>query len=119
MLPILLLATAGFTVLTTEFMIVGLLPAIARDLSISVAEAGLLITLFAFTVALTGPFLPAVFSRTDRKKLFERVITAFGVERLGLVGAGIIAVALALTLVLMASEKRRQPAIAAQVKCSA
>ena len=30
--PILLLSAAGFTVLTTEFVIVGLLPSIARDL---------------------------------------------------------------------------------------
>ncbi|EGH18331.1 major facilitator transporter, partial [Pseudomonas savastanoi pv. glycinea str. race 4] len=32
LLPILLLSAAGFTVLTTEFVIVGLLPAVARDL---------------------------------------------------------------------------------------
>jgi hypothetical protein len=32
LLPILLLSAAGFTVLTTEFVIVGLLPSIARDL---------------------------------------------------------------------------------------
>lgn len=30
LLPILLLSAAGFTVLTTEFVIVGLLPAIAQ-----------------------------------------------------------------------------------------
>lgn len=38
LLPILLLSAAGFTVLTTEFVIVGLLPAIARDLDVSVSQ---------------------------------------------------------------------------------
>ena len=57
--PILLLAAAGFTVLTTEFLIVGLLPGLARDLHVSVAQAGLLVSLFAFTVAVTGPLLTA------------------------------------------------------------
>ncbi len=56
MLPILLLSAAGFTVLTTEFIIVGLLPGIARDLAVSIPQAGLLVTLFAFTVACLGPF---------------------------------------------------------------
>ena len=32
LLPILLLSAAGFTILTTEFLIVGLLPSLARDL---------------------------------------------------------------------------------------
>jgi len=59
LLPILLLAAAGFTVLTTEFLIVGLLPGLARDLHVSVAQAGLLVSLFAFTVAVTGPLLTA------------------------------------------------------------
>ncbi len=35
LLPILLLSAAGFTVLTTEFVIVGLLPAVARDLNVT------------------------------------------------------------------------------------
>lgn len=34
--PIYLLSAAGFTVLTTEFVIVGLLPAIARDLAVTI-----------------------------------------------------------------------------------
>ncbi|HEY0290204.1 MAG TPA: MFS transporter [Pseudomonas sp.] len=77
--PILLLSAAGFTVLTTEFVIVGLLPAIARDLEISVSQAGLLVTLFAFTVAAFGPFLTAYFSRFERKRLFISILIMFGV----------------------------------------
>lgn len=76
--PILLLSAAGFTVLTTEFVIVGLLPAIARDLDVSVSQAGLLVTLFAFTVAAFGPFLTAYFARFERKRLFITILIMFG-----------------------------------------
>ncbi|CAI8708391.1 MULTISPECIES: MFS transporter [Pseudomonas] len=78
LLPILLLSAAGFTVLTTEFVIVGLLPAIARDLDVSIPQAGLLVTLFAFTVAAFGPFLTAYFARFERRKLFISVLILFG-----------------------------------------
>lgn len=78
LLPILLLSAAGFTVLTTEFIIVGLLPAIARDLDVTVSQAGLLVTLFAFTVAAFGPFLTAYCSRFPRKPLFISILILFG-----------------------------------------
>ena len=77
LLPILLLAAAGFTVLTTEFVIVGLLPGIARDLQVSVSQAGLLVTLFAFTVACCGPFLTAWCARFNRKRLFVGILLVF------------------------------------------
>jgi len=77
LLPILLLSAAGFTVLTTEFIIVGLLPSIARDLEVSVSQAGLLVTLFAFTVAALGPYLTAYFARFKRKPLFIAILLMF------------------------------------------
>lgn len=80
LLPILLLSAAGFTVLTTEFLIVGLLPAMARDLHVSIPQAGLLVTLFAFTVAALGPFLTAWMSGYPRKALFVTVLLLFGIS---------------------------------------
>ncbi|WP_137807511.1 MFS transporter [Pseudomonas sp. G(2018)] len=82
LLPILLLSAAGFTVLTTEFIIVGLLPAIARDLDVSIPQAGLLVTLFAFTVAAFGPFLTAYFARFERRKLFISVLIMIGLANI-------------------------------------
>ncbi|AKK01293.1 MFS transporter [Pseudomonas sp. MS646] len=82
LLPIFLLSAAGFTVLTTEFVIVGLLPSIARDLEVSIPQAGLLVTLFAFTVAAFGPFLTAWFARFERRKLFISVLVMFGLANL-------------------------------------
>ncbi|SEM68930.1 Predicted arabinose efflux permease, MFS family [Pseudomonas sp. ok272] len=80
LLPILLLSAAGFTVLTTEFIIVGLLPSIARDLQVSIPQAGLLVTLFAFTVAAFGPFLTAYCARFERRRLFITVLVIFGLS---------------------------------------
>ncbi|MDA3168914.1 MFS transporter, partial [Pseudomonas aeruginosa] len=77
LLPILLLAAAGFTILTTEFVIVGLLPALAADLQVSVAQAGLLVSLFAFSVAAFGPFLTAALAGVERKRLFVACLLLF------------------------------------------
>lgn len=81
-LPIFLLSAAGFTVLTTEFIIVGLLPAMARDLGASIPTAGLLVTLFAFTVAAVGPPLTAYASRFERKRLFVATLLLFSLSNL-------------------------------------
>ena len=77
LLPIFLLSAAGFTVLTTEFVIVGLLPPMARDLHVSVSRAGLLVTLFAVTVALVGPLLTARVAHYERKTLFVATLLLF------------------------------------------
>ncbi|WP_277962666.1 MFS transporter [Pseudomonas sp. RIT-To-2] len=82
MLPILLLSAAGFSVLTTEFMIVGLIPGIAHDLNVSTPRVGLLVTLFALTVATFGPFLTAYFARFERKRLFVSILMLFGLSNL-------------------------------------
>lgn len=77
LLPIYLLSAAGFTILTTEFVIVGLLPPMARDLRISVSQAGLLVTLFAVTVAVVGPLLTARVAHLERKTLFVGTLLLF------------------------------------------
>ena len=76
-LSITILAIAAFVIVTTEFLIVGLLPALARDLSITVATAGQLVTLFAEVVMVCGPFLTAWLANVDRKKLFVAVLVLF------------------------------------------
>jgi len=77
---VLLLAVSAFIIVTTEFVIVGLLPSIARELGISVSLAGQLVTLFAFTVMIAGPFLTAMVSHLDRKKLFVFILGLFAVS---------------------------------------
>ena len=72
-----LLAISAFVIVTTEFIIVGLLPALARDLHITIPVAGLLVTLFAFTVMLFGPVLTAALSHFERKRLFVVILLLF------------------------------------------
>lgn len=79
-LAVTLLAISAFVIVTTEFIIVGMLPGLARDLDISVSAAGQFITLFAFTVMLAGPFLTALVSHLDRKRLFVIILVIFAVS---------------------------------------
>ncbi|MGI4850273.1 MAG: MFS transporter [Janthinobacterium lividum] len=76
-LSIAILAVAAFVIVTTEFLIVGLLPALARDLGISVTTAGQFVTLFAVVVMLCGPFLTAGLANVERKRLFIAILVLF------------------------------------------
>lgn len=73
----LILATSAFLIVTTEFLMVGLLPGLARDLDVSISSAGQLITLFAFTVMFAGPPLTAALAHLDRRKLFAAILALF------------------------------------------
>lgn len=75
-----ILAVAAFVIVTTEFLIVGLLPALARELGISISAAGQLVTLFAFTVMLFGPLLTGLLSHIERKRLFVIILLIFAVS---------------------------------------
>ncbi len=68
-LPTAALAGAGFIFVTTELMPVGLLPDIAGDLERNEARTGLLVTLYAWVVALTSLPLTMVSARLNRKRL--------------------------------------------------
>lgn len=74
-----ILAISAFVIVTTEFLIVGLLPALARDLHITVGTAGQLVTLFAAVVMLCGPFLTAWLANVERKRLFIGILLLFAV----------------------------------------
>ena len=72
-----ILAVAAFIIVTTEYLIVGLLPGLARDLGISISAAGQLVTLFAFTVMLFGPVLTTLLAGVERKRLFIVILLIF------------------------------------------
>ncbi len=76
-LQIAIMAVAAFAIVTTEYLILGLLPALARDLRISISMAGQLVTLFAFTVMLFGPLLTARLAHVGRKGLFVAILLVF------------------------------------------
>ncbi len=61
------LAVAAFGIGTTEFVIMGLLPDVARDLAVSIPDAGLLITGYALGVVFGAPILAVGTANMPRK----------------------------------------------------
>jgi predicted MFS family arabinose efflux permease len=68
-----------FGLYTLELGVVGILPLIVERFEVTVAQAGLLMSLFAMIVALFGPFLVLVFSRYNRKKVLVGALLCFSV----------------------------------------
>lgn len=58
-----------FGVTTGEFVIAGILPAVATDLEVSIPAAGLLVTAYALGMIIGGPLLTAITARFPRKPL--------------------------------------------------
>lgn len=76
-LLILILTIGVFGILNTEMGIVGILPLIADHFHISISKAGLLVSLFALAVAISGPTMPLLFSGINRKKAMLLVLVVF------------------------------------------
>jgi DHA1 family inner membrane transport protein len=66
-LPLVALLLASFGIGTTEYVIVGLLPDIARDLAITIPEAGMLITSYSLSVAFGSPLLAIATASLPRR----------------------------------------------------
>ncbi|MBP3979841.1 MFS transporter [Acidovorax sp. JG5] len=83
-MPIALLALtlSAFAIGTTEFVIVGLLPTVAADLSITIPSAGLLVSLYALGVAIGAPVLTALTGKLPRKALLLSLMALFTVGNL-------------------------------------
>ncbi|WP_235722431.1 MFS transporter [Ligilactobacillus apodemi] len=71
------LATTFFAVGVTEFISVGVLPAIAQEFQISTSTAGLITTMYALGVALGAPVLTLVTSGFEQKKVILGALLAF------------------------------------------
>lgn len=63
------LATGTFVVNLDGFLLSGLLPAVAADLGVSVAQAGLLAAVFSATYAISAPVIAALSFGDDRRRL--------------------------------------------------
>lgn len=74
---IFILAFGGFGIITTEFSVIGILPVIAREFKISIDTAGWLLTAFALTLAVTGPFMVFLTSKFNRKLLMSGALFVF------------------------------------------
>jgi DHA1 family inner membrane transport protein len=64
---ILALAAGCFGIGTTEFVVMGLLPDVARDLHVDIPQAGLLVTGYAVGVVIGAPILAILTAKLPRK----------------------------------------------------
>lgn len=81
-LPCIGIAIAAFVFNTTEFAPIALLSDIAKGFSISEAKAGLLITIYAWVVALASLPLILIFAGVERRKLMAALLILFIISHL-------------------------------------
>lgn len=93
---LLALAVSAFAIGTTEFISVGLLPLIAKDLNISVTTAGLTVSLYALGVTFGAPILTSITSSMSRKSLLIWIMVIF------IIGNSIAATATSIGVLLIA-----------------
>jgi MFS transporter, DHA1 family, inner membrane transport protein len=74
---VLLLAGGTFALGTDAFVISGLLPEVGSGLGVGTAAAGLLITIFSATYALSAPVLAVLTGRIERRRLLLFALGSF------------------------------------------
>ncbi|WP_367433839.1 MFS transporter [Streptomyces celluloflavus] len=78
-LRLLLLALGAFAMGTDSMVMAGILGLVARDLEVSVQEAGQMVTVFALSYALLAPVLATATARWPRRRLLLTALTVFTV----------------------------------------
>lgn len=76
------LALGGFAIGTTEFVAMGLLPEIARGVSVSVPAAGELVSAYALGVVVGAPVLAALAARFPRRTVLLVLMAAYAAGNL-------------------------------------
>jgi predicted MFS family arabinose efflux permease len=71
------LALGTFAIGSEGFMIAALLTMIASDIRVSIARAGLLVSIFALAYALSSPLFTALTGRVDRRRLLMLSMSSF------------------------------------------
>lgn len=71
------LMAGAFGIGTTEFVIMGLLPDVSRDLHVSIPSAGLLITGYALGVAIGAPIMSILMAKFPRKNALLWLMAIF------------------------------------------
>ncbi|MCF3962002.1 Cmx/CmrA family chloramphenicol efflux MFS transporter [Streptomyces fuscigenes] len=81
-LAVYILGLSVFALGTSEFMLSGLLPPIARDMDVSIPTAGLLISAFAIGMVVGAPLLAVVTLRMPRRATLIALISVFGLGQI-------------------------------------
>jgi DHA1 family inner membrane transport protein len=77
-----IMALGAFGIITTEFGVIGILPQLVKEFKISIDTAGLLLSMFALTVAVAGPFTNMLMAKVNRKTAMCLVLAIFVVSNL-------------------------------------
>ena len=80
--PLLALAIGAFGIGVTEFAPMGMLPAIATDLGVSIPTAGLLISAYAMGVLIGAPLMTLTTSKVPRRTLLIALMGIFTIGNL-------------------------------------
>ena len=75
---VLALGVGGFAIGTGEFVIMGLLPEVARDIGVSIPQAGHVISAYALGVVVGAPLLAVLAAGWHRRALLIALIAVFG-----------------------------------------
>ncbi|NEJ21982.1 MFS transporter [Rhizobium leguminosarum] len=76
-LALLVLALSSFAIGTTEFVIMGLLPEVATDLSVTIPQAGWLVTGYALAVAIGAPVMAVLTAKLKRRTALIALMAFF------------------------------------------
>ena len=90
LLYILMLSTFG---INTPLSIIGIISQISEYFNTSIAISGLYVSSFTFTIAVTGLFVPVLFSKFDRKTTFVSILSIFSIADLVIIFTGNIGIA--------------------------
>lgn len=75
--PLMALAVAAFGIGTSEFIIMGLLPNLAADFSVSIPKAGALVTGYALSVTIGAPLVALATAHLERKRALLLLMGVF------------------------------------------
>ncbi|MFI5427884.1 MFS transporter [Aeromicrobium sp. UC242_57] len=81
-LALLALAVGAFAIGTTEFVIMGLLPAVSADFGVSIPTAGWLVTGYALGVLIGAPVLTILGTKISRKRMLTALMGIFVIGNL-------------------------------------
>ncbi|WP_051325363.1 MFS transporter [Glycomyces tenuis] len=76
-LPLFAMSIGSFGIGTAEFVVMGILPAIAATEKVSLADAGMLVTAYAVGVVVGAPLLTVATTRFSRKRLLIAFMAFF------------------------------------------
>jgi DHA1 family inner membrane transport protein len=82
-LPVFALMLVVFGLTTGEFVIAGILPDVATNLSVSIPAAGLLVTAYALGMIVGGPVITVLTARVARKRLIVGLVVVSIIGNLG------------------------------------